>query len=362
MRKRKQQNPRERFKSYSEWMGDDNKRDELKKWLEKAGIPLELRTIKILEEQGYRCSSYHYKDPESGKYREIDIHAFNTNVTSFNVGNCQVVFNVLILAECKYSHYFDFLAFESKEKYFPAFPVIFVGNGLLGASYQDFEFPMIIRKIAETDVRNLELSENFQDRKTHRACEKLTSCFSQMYERRKKMINVNFDQYRLRFGPSWKNFLGKTHPIREKRILQQKIGEFLKKNFKPQELLRQIPYFSVQIGFPIIIIPEERGLIRIKHDITTGQIIDFENVGYGIYPYISENADRYGNVLREYFAFPIVICNFAYLEECLKTLNKGIEKMMTDARTRFSNNPYAIAEEVMERIYEKKLIGNPPLS
>jgi len=352
----KKRSIRERYERYSEWIDDGGRKKELKKWLEKAGIPLELRTIKFLEEQGYRCSSYHCQDPETGKYRELDIHASKRNVQSFKVGECEVVFNVLILVECKYSYNLDFLAFESKDKYFPAFPVIFIGERVLGASYQDFEFPMVIRKIAETDVLNLEWSENFQDRKTHEACEKLTSCFSHIYERRRRMIRVSLDQYRLQFEQSWASFLSKGHSIREKRVLQQKIGEFLRENFKPQELLRRIAYFPIEIGFPILVIHEDRGLIGIKYDVATGQIVDFENVGYGIYPYVSENADKYDNILHEYFAFPIVICNLAYLDNCLKTLNKGIERMVTYARTLLRNNPYAIAQEVLERIHTERMV------
>ena len=351
---RKRQSPK-RYERYSEWIDDDASKKELKKWLEKAGIPLELRTVRFLEEQGYRCSTFHCRDPESGKYRELDIHASKTNVESFKVRKCEVVFNVLILAECKYMYNLDFLAFESKDRYFPAFPVIFIGERLLGASYQDFEFPMIIRKIAETDVLNLEWSENFQDRRTHEACEKLTSCFSHIYERRRKMIRVSLDQYRLFFEQSWANFMSKSRPVREKRVLQQKIGEFLRKNFKPQELLRQISYFPIEIGFPLMIIPEARGLIRIKCEMTTGQIVDFEDIGYGIYPYVSENVDKYDNILHGYFAFPIVICNLGNLDECLKTLNKGIEKMATYVKTLLQNNPYAIAQEVLERIYTEHM-------
>jgi len=354
MGREKKRSP-ERYERYIEWIGEDARKKELKKWLEKAGIPLELRTIKFLEEQGYRCSSYHCKDPETGKYRELDIHASKTNVQSFKVGECEVVFNVLILAECKYSYNLDFLAFESKDKYFPAFPVIFVGERLLGASYQDFEFPMIIRKIAETDVLNLGWSENFQDRKTHEACEKLTSCFSHIYERRSKMTRVSLDQYRFYFEQSWASFMSKSRPIREKRALQQKIGEFLRKNFKPQQLLSQISYFPIGVGFPLLIVHEDRGLIKIKYDMPTGQIVDFEDVGYGIYPYVSENADKYDNILHGYFAFPIVICNLAYLDNCLKTLNKGIEKMATYVKTLLHNNPYAIAQEVLERIYAERM-------
>lgn len=355
MRREKKRSPKERYKRYSEWIGNDAKKGELKKWLEKAGIPLELRTIKFLEEQGYRCSTYHCQDPDTGKYRELDINASKTNIRSFKVGKCEIVFNALILAECKYSHNLDLLAFESADSYFPAFPVIFPRERILGAFYHNFEFPVIIKKIAETDLYNLASRENFQDKKTHEACEKLTFCFSRMYERIKKRSRVFFDKYRLSFGKTWLNYMSKGRPIKDKRALQRKIREFLKENFKAEEVLTLIRYFPIYIGFPLMIIPKDRGLIRIKCDMTTGQITDFEDSGYGIYPYVSENADKYDNILHGFFAFPIIICNLAYLDDCLGALNKGIEKIASYVEILLHNDPYAIAEQVLEEIYTEHM-------
>ena len=352
---RRKKSPKERYEKYSEWIEDDARKKKLKQWLEKAGIPLELRTVKLLEEHGYRCSTYHCKDPVTAKYREIEIHASRTNVQSFNIGECEVVFNVLVLAECKYSYNLDFLAFESKEKYFPRFPVVFTGERMLGASYQNFEFPMVIRKIAETDALNLDWPDNFQDRNTHEACEKLAFCFSHVYEQRMMRIRINRDKYRLYFEGLLGDLLNKYPSVRKKMALHRKIGEFLRENFKPQDLLRQIPYFPIEIGFPLVIIHEDRGLIRITHDMTTGQVVDFEDVGYGIYPYVSENADQYHNILQQYFAFPIIICNLAHLDNCLETLNTGIGKMTTHAKNVLHNNPYAMAEEILEQIFIERI-------
>jgi hypothetical protein len=286
----------------------------------------------------------------------LDIYASKVNTRPFEVGGCEVVFNILILAECKYTHYSDFLAFDREDRHFPSFPVIFSGNALLGASYQDFEFPMIIRKIAETDVGNLENKQNFHDPRTHEACEKLIACFSQVYDRKRKSTRIDFDKYRLRFESSWKNFLFKTPLITNAYALRQSIGDFLK-NYKESELLNAIPFFNVEIGFPMLIIPQERGLIRVTHDKATGQIVDFEDVGFGVYPFVSENADKYDNVLKNYFEFPILVCNLGRLDDCMAMLKKGLDKMADYAKTLLQNNPKAVAREVLERIFEKTSIS-----
>jgi len=354
MPRNKKQVGKDRYETYRKWMKDSSKKQEVSKWLEKAGVPLELRTIGILEKNGYRCSTFHCIDSETQKSRELDIYAFKTNVRSFEIGECKVVFNVVILAECKYSYNLDFLAFESKDKYFPAFPVVFSGQLMLGASYQDFEFPMIIRKIAETDAFNLKGRDNFQDRKTHQACEKLISCYSYLYKRKEERIRVSFDQYRRLFGRSWVEFFSKDYRV-DQKVPSHKVSEFLRKTFTPEQLLALIRYFPVSIGFPLMIIDENRGLIRVKFDEVSGRIKDLDDIGYGIYPYVSENAEKYGNVLHQYFSFPVIICNLKHLENCLETLNEGIEKMTAYAKTLLHNNPYTIAEEVMKQIYKESI-------
>jgi len=343
-----------RYTSYKEWLGKGDIEGQLKKGLEKSGVPLELRAMKVLLENEYQCSSFRYLDTETRKYRDIDIIASKTHKLSFNIDGCNVVFNITILGECKHSYNLDFLAFETKDRHFPTFPVVFTGKSMLGASYREFVFPLVIRKIAETDVSfNLKWQDNFQDKKTHKACEKLTSCFSYLYDRRLKRTRVDFDQYRLLFGKSWGEFLSKGHSVREKQILQRKIGEFAEAN---KQLISQIHYFPIEIGFPLMIIDENRGLIKIEYDEENASIKNFKDVGYGIYPYVSEFADRYDNILGQYFAFPIVICNLAYLKACIETLNNGLEKMIDYAKKLLHNNPHAIIEEICERIftYEKE--------
>lgn len=338
----------QRYSSYKEWLGKDNIKEKLKKGLEKSGVPLELRAMKVLRQNGYRCQSFRYLDTETGKYRDMDIIASKTHEQSFKINDCNVVFNITILGECKYSYNLDFLAFETKDRHFPTFPVVFTGKRMLGASYREFEFPIVIRKVVETDVFNLKWKDNFQDRKTHEACEKLTACFSYLYDRRLKRARVNFDRYRLLFGKSWGEFLNKGHSLREKQVLQQRIGEFVKAN---KHLISQVHYFPIEIGFPLMIIDQNRGLIKIEYDEENTSIRDFKDVGFGIYPYVSEFADRYDNILGQYFAFPIVICNLAYLKECIETLNNGIEKMVNYAKELLHNNPHAIVEEICELIF-----------
>lgn len=123
------------------------------------------------------------------------------------------------------------------------------------------------------------------------------------------------------------------------------ISEFIKNNFSPQEILDNV-HLNVELGFPIMLIDENMGLIKVVYD-QNGSIEKFEDVGYGIYPYVSENANRYNNILGEHFAFPVVICNLQYLNECLKALDDGFRKTVEHAQSMVKNNPYVVGEEIM---------------
>ena len=95
-----------------------------------------------------------------------------------------------------------------------------------------------------------------------------------------------------------------------------------------------------------MVIDENMGLIKVVYD-TAGSIKDFEDIGYGIYPYVSENANKYNNILGRYFAFPIIICNQNFLTKCLKTIDEGMHKTVEGVKTLITNNPYAFGQEIL---------------
>ena len=351
------------FPRYAKWMANDKVKEDLKKELKRAGIPLQSKARKVLERNGFRCSNYHYFQPseqkegeeylptilQEGKYRELDIYAFKTRAYSFKVLNSEITFGSIILMECKYLTDIDFFAFETKDNYLPAFPVIFNGEHLLGSPYLDFKFPMTIEKIAEVNVSKRQ--KGYGDKTTHQACEQLTAAFSYLYERKLQQRRIEYlNLYNRVFRRMWEKFLTETEVKRVKRgpieeIPKEVISEFIRNNFSPQQILDNV-HLYVELGFPIMLIDENMGLIKVIYD-QNGSIKKFEDVGYGIYPFVSENANRYNNILGRSFAFPIIICNLQYLNRCLKALDDGLRKTVDYAETMIKNNPYVVGEEIM---------------
>lgn len=338
---------------YTKWITNKEVKEQLKSDLERAGMPLQSRVRRILEKEGFRCLNYHYFQPinekeelplidREGKYRELDIYAFKTQAYSFSVYTSKISFTLKFLVECKYSSNLDFFAFEKKGGDLSAFPVIFNGEHLVKFPYLDFEFPIVIEKISEVNVEN---RKGFGDEKTHEACEQLTAAFSHLYERTLQRKTIDYGNiYHRIFRSGWEAFIKKSG-LDEGNLSDQVIVDFVTKNYAPKQIFNNV-HLSIELGFPIMVIDENMGLIRVIYD-TNGSIKGFEDIGYGIYPHVSENANRYNNLLGRYFAFPIIVCNQKFLTKCLKTIDDGMHKTCENVKTLLQNNPCAFGQEIL---------------
>lgn len=348
---------------YRKWIENKEAKERLKDDLEKAGMPLQSRVRRVLEKEGFRCLNYHYFQPinekeelpmiyREGKYRELDIYAFKTHVYSFDVYTSEISFSLTFLVEYKYSSDLDFFAFETKERYFPAFPVMFNGERLMKFPYLNFKFPMVIEKISEVNVKK---RRGFGDEKTHEACEQLTAAFSHLYEGKLEAKAIDYGNvYQRIFKSEWEAFI-KESGLNEENLSNQVVGDFITKNYSAKQIFNNV-HLDIELGFPIMVIDENMGLIKVVYD-TDGSIKDFEDVGYGIYPYVSENANKYNNILGRYFALPIIICNQNFLTKCLKTIDEGMHKTVEDVKALITNNPYAFGQEILISKTKRRVRG-----
>ncbi len=84
--------------------------DKIKSWLKTQGYPLEMRVASAFQEKGFLITqSDYYKDPESDKYREVDIVA---SLSTYADQTQHVTFEIKFVIECKYSHEKPWLLFQ----------------------------------------------------------------------------------------------------------------------------------------------------------------------------------------------------------------------------------------------------------
>ena len=91
---------------------------------------------------------------------------------------------------------------------------------------------------------------------------------------------------------------------------------------------------------------EEVGLYKIILD-KDNNITDFEKIKYGILEHTSEHANKYKGVLDDLQSFGVIICNVNHLDECIKSVFSGMEKMMAHMKKMLEEKPYLLGEEFL---------------
>lgn len=358
---------------YKSWLqsGDEEFKKGLIQSLKKAGTPLELKARKILEGLGFICTSFHYLEPTDGNaqapinlregiWRELDIKAYKQETPPIKIDGSEIHFVTHLIGDCKYSSDKDFFAFGgASSPDLSRFPVVFNGNKILPPyPHLNFSFPMKIEGITEVDVKNYtKIDDNFNDRITHRACEQIMSALSYFYDIQR--VDIETEYSHLMKNSSVEKKLHSSYPnmqVSKGRIKYIKDGYFVEipendlDNFLKQNLtsgdINSFPYISIDLGVPIMVIDEHRGLIKAITD-EQSDIVDFEDIGYGIYVYTSENANKYDNILQNHFALPIVICNLSYLDKCIKDIETGISKTIEQTKNTLKDNPHRIVKELV---------------
>ncbi len=88
----------------------DSIESNIKDWLKKQGYPLEMRVASAFQEQGFSITqSDYFRDPESDKYREIDVIA---SIGTFADEERHILFNISFVVECKNSNEKPWLLFQ----------------------------------------------------------------------------------------------------------------------------------------------------------------------------------------------------------------------------------------------------------
>jgi len=357
------------YSHYSKWFASDETRKFVIQNIRRSGIPLELRARKILSNSGFRATGIHYLEPvdkESelavrygpGIWRELDIYASRSERPHIKVHDCEIHFVTHILGECKYSVDKDVFVFEHTDKEnvdLSRFPVLANGQQMLSPLLaRNFVLPVLAEKVTEINAASESKKDgNFSDAVTHGACEQILSALRFFLMRSRETIRR--DYLRLsepsRIKLAWQRILSEGKVERETigpvtRVTDHSINEFLQTNFEAEEMLRDFPYFVVHIFFPIVVIDESRGVIKAVVD-ESFEVVALDDIGSCVYLYVSENADRYANVLENSFVLPILMCNLGQLEKAIAMLDAGVKSVVDDTQRYLENNPQYIVKEIM---------------
>lgn len=371
---------------YKAWMDSVCKDSDLKNKkllvLEKAGVPTELKAKHVIERLGYQCRNFRYATSEKGpvqsiiefaskdiKYPELDIHAMKLfkqiNLKNIMGGDSTIAFYVRLVGECKYFNKEDILAFRDKNKSdFVHFPLLLNGEKLFPLTANEaFKFPIETNRVIEFDAASETHNDfNLGDSRMHDACEQIMRALTYLMLRELPYKKQHYKGLAVRSDGKWmrQNQDGTIKEISEKGIIDDLWDNIYSKQGK-EILFGLFDWLPIDVVFPIIIINEYSGFIEVKYDDSQEKfkLVDFEDKGYGLYYYVSESVNKYSVVLEDqfqhaWFGTPIIICNLKYLEECLRTVESALEKVIEEMELEINKNPKILLEELLFPAVEKK--------
>lgn len=366
--------------AYKDWLNseDEKFKPKLIDSLNKAGVPLELKTKKRLENLGFEANPYYYDDyyelgagfPQLDQYgttvtnggkikrRELDLLAILRRGGIIPIKGVDLHIRLKLAVECKYSSNKDFFVFEFQDPLtsLPNFPVKLNGFVILPEWLDKyFEMPIKIEKVAEADVSKPESRKggNFTSRITRTASEQLFSAISDIRHNWQVGIHrIYFDivkQMDIKKKFEKLDREGKIKRVEEpgrSYIPKDYLDDFCKKNITHFDF-EKIGSYTIDLIFPVIVIDETRGVIKaVLND--ANEVIDFEDIGYGVYMYVSDKIDRgwLGEIELDK-ELPVIICNLSYLDECVSKLIEGMEKLKIDIENQLNESPHLFVKELM---------------
>ena len=353
---------------YKNWYTSERANKFLIENIGKSGIPLELRVRKILKDNGFQVTNARYFEPAGeepelpigygqGTWRELDAHASRSEKTFIRIGKGEIHFTTHILAECKYSTEKDLFVFEHLDREnadLSGFPLLVNGQCILPLfPAKHFRLPLLVERVTEIDHRSASKEKgNYSDAITHDACEQILSALRFFLSKwredvRKHYLNLAsastiagiWDALRKEGEVPYKTFGPVT------KVPDGFINQFLEKNFKP-EMLEDFPYFAIHIFFPLLVMDERRGIIRVNLN-ESYAVTGLQDVWSCLYLYISENANCYEGVLGNSFVLPVLMCNLSNLGRMLKMIEEGMNQVIEATRLYTTTNPHLVLKEIV---------------
>lgn len=374
-----------------EWYLNEDFVSKLKEDFEKAGLPLEYRAKKIIEEKGFEVSEYHYKfpndhvfdetvDQKEGIWRQIDIRAtpniYSTVPIDFklNIGSFRLTISPEIIGECKFSSNKTFFLFKSDRQYINNFPSSIWGNNLLPSklslNYPDDEslfrecahnwgtgakfFNLdVYENVVEVDLEHLgqKNDKNFNDQTTYRACEQLYNAVNYHLSTAKPELSSDtfIEISESTLFEKWLLYLKDNNITKEdampfgNRILDSIAIKFLQENFDLTYINNILHY--IECVFPILIINEDAGLFEVILD-ERSNIKKFEKIKYGLYKYNARECYSHDRCLYP-DCIGIIICDICFLNELINSIIEGIRKLGHHLKKNLDKWPYLLGYELL---------------
>jgi hypothetical protein len=330
---------------FDKWFENPQNKKEREAAMERSGIPLETRARRSLRGLGYDAFRDFYE--KDGISHELDVNLYKRFETIKLPYDFEATFYLCLLGECKRSETSDFFAFEAEERVFRTdYPIRLhreaVPNLDVAFPGDIFKFPFIAERIVEVEASSFKSRKqgNYGDRMTFEACESLVSA-CQFFQ------SFHSDFY---FDAGWRmaafdeigdRYYSLEHEIGSIGAVDKIISE------DPEQVFRLFTYFSGFLGVPIVILDDNRGLV--KTVLSKDGRVSFEGeVEVVLYPHLIKDVARSREKGRGLdVVLPIVLCKHASLPKTVQLLEEGTRKILEQFKRDLQDDPARVIREMI---------------
>ncbi|GEM_PF-1359845 len=356
---------------YTSFKKDAGYRKNILEGLERVGFPLELRVMRILDEQDFIANESQYQDTKEkdGKLytvnRQIDIYAYPIKKEGLepNIPGFSMYFPYTIVGECtslaEQCIVFFELSDHEKKNNFIRIPIFAKGTpGLIqihdGASslksFQEFfNIDQFTKKVAQFSPKKLvggETGKNKDDSDiVYHKCNQILSALKFFLDRWRGVNGVGYSNVRESSGL---DDMFNSHPLLKAdgstRQNRNNAVSNITDSFNPKNLHGHI---NVDSFIPLLVVNEETLLLKALCGEKDYSLKDLKEVKYFIYLFAPADLNKYGSVVGSLYHQAIIICNVKYLKECIKEISSGMGKLREKMESNIQRNPKYIVEELM---------------
>ncbi len=320
------------------WFSNGTAVNRMKKALEKSGIPLELKTRKIMKDKEYRTMSLYYSDhlhgevpPEERILRELDVYAYKT-IYKFKIANCVINFRGIFFIECKHREDLALVFFKNENERLLNLPLPFRGKSMLYVSHKNYTVPLIATSHSEMKPSSQSV---YKDKSVlYNASNQAIAACHYMYKRQTQNwfpFRQLYDRYKAR------------HTETSKTIIRD--------SYTDDQIISEIHIFNFDLAFTIVNFNEDTTILEAEFDYDSGEVTNLNDIGYCVYPILPSKVDRYNALIESSFEVPVFTTNLNSFQQCIIDIEEGIMKTAKEIESILIKHPHNLTSLILDEVF-----------
>jgi len=328
---------------FPNWFLNDSSRRDREIAMEQSGIPLEIRTRRVLKELGYYAHREYYR--QNDVTHELDFLAVKTMGGLELPGGMEFLFQLHLVGECKHSETDDLFLFKAENGLAGVggnFPVRLYPEDRYHEEYDSFEasceFPFYGERFVEVNANNYKWRKdgNYSDRVIYEACERLVAAcrFYKGYhtEGHDSVGEEIFD----RVKDDYESLARSMVNADPEKIVHRLVEE------DPGHVFAAVGLLLLDFAVPVLVLDDNRGFIEatLADD---GKVTFVQELDVAFYSHVPRTSESYSPGV----AFPVAVCKQRSLSKLTRIVETGTEELIEKVKVSLRDRQSRIAEKLL---------------